>query len=219
MVVVWPLFHFSYHLHCQEKWYCRPTQEISYSACLHFKTSLSFTSHHCCLLFRQSRQQSVNTGVFIVIKCFNLQSALDILNPVILLSVSNVSHDNMGRVATTEGGVCACARTFCEHAILYLLYESVCQSIIYLSLPKEDIVYKYHPVELRVGGYKRPPTISPLFTGIIVGLTSQLLSHGKIFLLINLFKGCFIYTGSLVKWLCPPICISFKTIYCKSVNA
>lgn len=83
------------------------------------------------------------------------------------------------------------------------MYESVwaCDtvyavwSIIYLSLPKEGIVYKYHPLERRAEGYKRPPTASLLYTGIIVGLSSQLLSHGKSVCV------CAVFVGRCVLWL------------------
>lgn len=103
-----------------------------------------------------------------MINNFNLQSALDILNQL-FQSVFPRSVLTATAEMPLNRGVCVCV---CAHA-------ATVRNIIYLTLPKVVIVYKYHPVELRVGGYKRLPTISPLFTGITVGLTSQLLSHGK----------------------------------------
>lgn len=112
--------------------------------------------------FLRFRLRSVHRGLFEVINSSNLQSALDILNQL-FQSVFPRSVLTATAETPLNRGVCA-ARV---------------RNIIYLTLPKVVIVYKYHPVKLRVGGYKRLPTISPLFTGITVGLTSQLLSHGK----------------------------------------
>ena len=86
-------------------------------------------------------------GSYKVIKCFNLQSALDILNQLFKSLCPMSAMTTRGEWLLQRGVPTVCA----------------VWSIIYLSLPKEDIVYKYRPVELRLGatkGYAQSPHCS-----------------------------------------------------------
>ncbi len=123
---------------------------------------------------------STDRGQLKVIKCSNLQSALDILNQLFQSLCSMSVKTTRERVATTERRVCACV---CARFLRACNTVCAVWSIIYLSLPKEEIVYKYHPVELSVGatkGYPQsphcslasllvwPPSCSAMVSGVCV---------------------------------------------------
>lgn len=87
----------------------------SHSCFCFYYTALSFTYNNCSQQFVQTRRCPVDRILFKVIKCFHLQSALDILDQLF--------HSLCRMPIRTPQGERLCMRV-CEHAILYMLYEA-----------------------------------------------------------------------------------------------